>query len=94
MNVISRKALDAAKRRHADATNWLDGWWVVAKREQWRSLDEVRRAYPSTDQVGRCLVFNVRGNRYRLIVAVRYATSERGGTLFFKHFLTHGAISR
>lgn len=89
MNVISRPALEAAKRKHPDAVGWIDGWWGIAKRMQWESLDDVRRAYPATDQVGRCLVFNVRGNRYRLIVGIQYATPSRGGTLFIKHFLTH-----
>lgn len=94
MNVISRPALEVAKKKHADAAGWLDAWWYIAKRDQWRSLEEVRKAYPATDQVGRCLVFNVRGNHYRLIVGVKYATPEHGGTLFVKHFLTHAEYDR
>jgi len=94
MNVISRPALDEAIRRHSDADSWLNAWWKVAKREQWTSLQHVREAYPQTDHVGSCLVFDVKGNTYRLIVGVRYATSSRRGTLFVKHFLTHAEYDR
>ena len=89
MNVIARPAVDEAIRHHPDAQNWLNAWWKVARRGQWRSLPHVRETYPGTDQVGSCLLFDVLGNRYRLIVGVRYARRTRGGTLFVKCFLTH-----
>jgi mRNA interferase HigB len=89
MNVISRPAIDEAIERHPDAGSWLNAWWKVARREQWRSLQHVRETYPKTDQVGSCLVFDVKGNAHRLIVGVRYASAARGGTLFVKHLLTH-----
>ena len=58
------------------------------------SAEHVRVPYPATDQVGRCLVFNVRGKTYRFIVGVRYATDDHGGTLFVKHFLTHAEYNK
>ncbi len=64
------------------------------RREQWGNLQHVREAYPQTDQVGSCLVFDVKGNAYRLIAGVRYASMTRGGTLFVKHFLTHAEYAR
>ncbi|NQU22295.1 MAG: type II toxin-antitoxin system HigB family toxin [Candidatus Nealsonbacteria bacterium] len=89
MNVISRPAIREAQQRYADAAGWLENWWQVAKLAQWQSLHDVRATYPAADQVGRCLVFNAHGNRYRFIVGLSYATEERGGTLFVKAFLTH-----
>jgi mRNA interferase HigB len=94
MNVISRPTIRQAQRQYPDAAEWLENWWQVAKAAQWRSLHDVRVPYPAADQVGRCLVFNVRGNRYRLIVGVRYATDEHGGTLFVKAFVTHAEYNR
>ena len=94
MNVISRPAIRVAQQLYPDAVDWLDNWWQVAKLAQWRSLLEVRATYPAADQVGRCLVFNVRGNKYRFIVGVTYATEERGGTLFVKAFLTHSEYTK
>jgi mRNA interferase HigB len=89
VNIISRPAIRRAQLAHPDAAEWLESWWQVAKAAQWQNLSDVRVPYPATDQVGGCLVFNVRGKRYRFIVGVRYAASDRGGTLFVKHFLTH-----
>ena len=89
MHVIARPALRRAGRRHADARKWLDHWWRVARAERWESLEEVRNVYPPTDQVECCLIFDVRGNKYRLICRVTYANQWQRGTLLVKHFLTH-----
>ena len=94
MNVISRPAIDEAIRHHPDAASWLKNWWRVAKAERWENIHDVRAAYPKTDQVGCCLVFNVRGNKYRLIVRVGYANQWSRGTLWIKHFLTHAEYDR
>jgi mRNA interferase HigB len=89
MNVIARRAIDEAIVRHSDSENWLETWWTVAKAARWESLHDVRADYPAADQVNRCLIFNARGNNYRLIVRVVYADQWQNGTLFVKHFLTH-----
>ena len=89
MNVIARPAIDAAIRRHADARGWLETWWTVANAARWENLHQVRADYLAADQVGRCLVFNAKGNKYRLIVRVVYAHQWQNGTLFVKYFLTH-----
>ena len=89
MHIIARPAIYEAIRRHRDAANWLNHWWKVASAARWESLADVRVAYTATDQVDCCLVFNVRGNRYRLICRVTYANEWQRGTLLVKHFLTH-----
>ena len=94
MNVLARPAIDAAIQRHPDAAGWLETWWTTAKTARWKNLADVRQDYPSADQVIRCLVFNARGNRYRLIVRIVYADQWQNGTVFIKHFLTHAEYSR
>jgi mRNA interferase HigB len=88
MHIIARPAL-AAIRKHADAAAWLRQWWKIAARERWQSLQAVRAIYPATDQVRCCLVFDVRGNKYRLICRVSYSNEWQRGTLLIKAFLTH-----
>jgi mRNA interferase HigB len=44
--------------------------------------------------VGSCLVFNIRGNKYRLICGVCYANQWAKRTLFVKHFLTHAEYDK
>jgi mRNA interferase HigB len=53
-----------------------------------------QQTHPQADQVGSCLIFDVKGNAFRLIIGVRYASVTRRGTLFVKHFLTHAEYDR
>jgi mRNA interferase HigB len=94
MHVIARSSIAKAQREHPDAKNWLDAWWARAQKSRWEKLEDVKVDYPTVDQVGRCLVFNVCGNKYRLIVKVSYANQWTKGTLFFKHFLTHAEYDK
>lgn len=95
MNVIRRQSLREAQKRHPACRRWLDDWWDTARRARWTNLHDVRRAYPTADRVGGCLIFNAPGAR-RLIVGVYYARpgAPSSGTLYFKHFLTHAEYDR
>lgn len=94
MHIIARPALKRAIKRHPAAADWLQRWWKVAATERWESLQAVRAIYASADQVECCLVFNVKGNKYRLICRVTYANSWQRGTFLIKHFLTHAEYDK
>ena len=94
MHIIARKAIRDAIARHADAKNWLENWWFTAGRARWESLQDVRDDYPAADQLECCLIFDARGNKYRLIVRVTYANEWQRGTLLVKHFLTHAEYDK
>ncbi len=94
MHVIARPALLAAAARHPDAAGWLRDWWIAANRARWSQLADARTVYPATDQVDCCLVFDARGNNYRLICRVSWANEWQHGTLLIKHFLTHAEYDR
>jgi mRNA interferase HigB len=94
MHIIARPAIDDAINRHADAAKWLCNWWRIASTERWENLLGVRHVYPATDQVDCCLVFDVKGNKYRLICRVTYANQWQRGTLLVKHFLTHAEYDK
>jgi mRNA interferase HigB len=90
VHVISRKMLLDAAERHSDLYAPLDAWYRIAKKAEWRSLDDVRMVLPSADGVGRFTVFNIKGNAFRLIVEINYKT----GRIFIRHVLTHAAYDR
>ncbi|MBI4585119.1 MAG: type II toxin-antitoxin system HigB family toxin [Planctomycetes bacterium] len=94
MHIIARPKITEAIRLYPDAAKWLQNWWKVAGGARWNSLREIRSAYQATDQVYCCLIFNVRGNRYRLICRVTYANEWQRGTLLVKHFLTHAEYDK
>ena len=75
MRVISRKRLREFAQRHSDAAEALEKWHRAFRAARWRNIQEVRRVYPHADAVtvasgNTVTVFNVCGNKYRLIVAI------------------------
>ncbi|MGO9677782.1 MAG: type II toxin-antitoxin system HigB family toxin [Candidatus Sulfotelmatobacter sp.] len=90
MHVISRKRLKEAVTRHGDLVVQLDVWFRVAKRAEWKNLADVRKTFSSADAVGKWTVFNVKGNRYRLITEINYAF----GRIYIRYVLTHAEYDR
>ncbi len=77
VRAISLKPLRSFWRSHPDAELPLRHWYKTIGHATWRSLHDVRRVYPNADAVrtrgGDTLtVFNIGGNKYRLIARVRY----------------------
>jgi mRNA interferase HigB len=85
MNVISRKKLEAFWLEHPDSKVSLRSWYNTCRKARWRSLNEVQEIYPHADLVGDCTVFNISGNKYRLIVKIRYQRQR----IYVIHVLTH-----
>ena len=65
-------------------------WYTIAKHARWQSLAEVRDDFPHADVVGVLTVFNVGGNKYRLITAIKY----RWQVVYVRHVLTHTEYSK
>ncbi len=90
MHLISRKKLREAVVRHDDLESPLDAWFRITKKALWRSLPDVRKTFSSADAVGKWTIFNIKGNRYRLITEINYA----GGRIYIRHVLTHAEYDR
>ena len=85
MNVISFKRIQEFSSRHRNAEIPLRAWYTTARKSNWQNLAELRQVYPSADLVGRYTVFNIKGNKYRLIARIVY----RSQTLFIVAVMTH-----
>lgn len=85
MHVISLKRLREFFSTHTDAESSLMSWYKTAKKADWQNLAEVKQVYPAADLVGRYTVFNIRGNKYRLITRINY----RSQTLFIMAVMKH-----
>ncbi|MCA1590526.1 MAG: type II toxin-antitoxin system HigB family toxin [Acidobacteria bacterium] len=72
MRIISRKALRTYWEKHPEAEQVLDDWYRKAKRVIAKNLSQLRKTFPSADSVGGCVVFNVGGNNYRVVVQLDY----------------------
>ncbi len=77
MNVVTHRKLRAFWADHADAEGPLTAWFEIARRAQWTDGHAVRADFRSADFVGDDrVVFNIGGNKYRLIVRVSYVYKQ------------------
>lgn len=85
MHVITRKRILDFSIKHPDCVSALDAWYRIVKHTRFTSFAELRRTFPSADQVANLTVFNIGGNKVRLIAAVHY----RAQRIYIRHILTH-----
>jgi mRNA interferase HigB len=90
VHVICRKKLLEAAVEHVDLSAPLDWWFRIAKKAEWHSLEDVRRVFPSADDVGKYTVFNIKRNTFRLIVEINYQT----GRIYIRQVLTHAEYDK
>jgi mRNA interferase HigB len=91
MRVIARKTLSDFYGSHAESKSALESWFHEVVSASWREPNDIKRRYPSADilQDNR-VVFNIKGNTYRLIVKIHYNT----GIVFIRFIGTHAEYDR
>lgn len=85
MRVITNRRLLEFASKHADAGEPLQGWRKVMECAVCANFAELKRAFGAVDKVGELHVFNIAGNKYRLIAFVHYGRQ----LCYIKHVLTH-----
>ena len=85
MRVIGKKAIREYGKLHTDAVSSLSNWLQTTRKAMWQTFVEVRADFGSADQVGRRTIFNIGGNKYRLIARVNY----RNQRVFVLHIMKH-----
>ena len=91
MHVITRKRLLEFGASHPDAARPLDDWFRVMKAMTFGSPAQLKRVFASASLLGGGLtVFNVGGNKYRLVVTMRYDM----GKVFIRRVLMHSDYNR
>ncbi len=74
MRVIAIKKLQEFGERHTDSRQPLLAWYNEVKKENWDTPNDVKLRYPSASILrGNRVVFNIKGNKYRLVVEVNYS---------------------
>jgi len=91
MRVVGRKTLARFCLRHADARNWVVAWLAETESGSWDTPQTIKDRYSSASFVGsNTVIFNVKGNAYRLEVQVAY----RAGVVVVNWIGTHAAYDR
>lgn len=85
MHVITRKRLNDFAGVHPEVKPGLQHWYKLIKGGTFRSFAELRTTFPNADQVGRLTVFNIGGNKARLIAAIHYNCQK----VYIRAVLTH-----
>ena len=75
MKIVGREKLDEFSSAHADARSWIDIWIADTEASPWKTPQDIKGNYASASFLAKNIViFNVKGNRYRLEVLVAYNT--------------------
>ena len=85
MHVISKKALREFWERYPDSQTPLRRWFKLITKNSFRSLAELRAVFPTADLVEDLTVFNIGGNKYRLIAAIHFNRRK----IYIRRVLTH-----
>jgi len=73
MRVISRKKLKEFWEKHPDARQSLQAWYADAKHADWKTPTDIKNIYNNVSLLANNrVVFNIKGNKYRLVVAAQY----------------------
>ena len=85
MHIITRKRLLDFAKKHPACATVFKSWYRIVKHTNFNTFTELRQTFPSADQVGKLTVFNIGGNKARLIAAIHY-NSHR---IYIRSILTH-----
>jgi mRNA interferase HigB len=90
MRIITKKRLTDFYTEHADAKKNLLTWAKIVRTATWQNLVELKEAFPAADLVKNFTVFNIGGNKYRLITYIDYEDQ----IIFIRHILTHAEYDK
>ena len=85
MRVFTKRRLREFWEGHPEAHRPLDRWFRMAEDADWRDFASVRADFAHVDLVSGFLVFNIGGNKFRLVVGADF----RRHSLFIRAVLTH-----
>ena len=85
MHVIAKPVLVEFWIKHPDAENALQAWYRTMEGEIFADFNDLRATFASADYVEGLTVFNIGGNKYRLIAAIHYNRRK----VFIRSLLTY-----
>jgi mRNA interferase HigB len=91
MLIVGREKLDDFTGEHADARPWIANWVADTKLARWTTSQDIKDNYASASFLAdNVVIFNVKGNRYRMEVKVLYGD----GTVLIRQIRTHAEYSK
>lgn len=85
MHVITHSKIIEAMQKWKHAESALDGWYRIIKANEPKDFSEMKRLFPAVDKVGKFHVFDIGGNKIRLIALVMYQAKR----VYIRQILSH-----
>jgi mRNA interferase HigB len=85
MRLISRRPLKLFWEKYPDAEAGLRHWIKAVENANWKNFADVRQVFGTADPVRKFVVFNIAGNKYRVIAVIHYDRQR----CYIRHVLTH-----
>jgi mRNA interferase HigB len=85
MHIITKKRLTAFWARELDSEKPLRIWYGICKKTKFGNFAELKHAFRTVDKVGKFTIFNVGGNKWRLVTVIHFTT----GKIYVRAVLTH-----
>lgn len=85
MHIISQRHIKEAAQRHKTCSSALEQWYKVMKKAELKDFAQLKALFNSADKVGDFYVFNIGGNKLRLIAAIHFNRQK----VFIRGILTH-----
>lgn len=90
MHIITKRALARFWLRHSQAEKPLRTWYRICKASSFEGFSDLKRAFNAVDKVGKYTVFDIGGNKWRVIAVVHYSTRK----IYVRDVLTHDEYVR
>ncbi len=90
MRIISKVKIREFWQQHPGAVVPLKYWYRIAKDAKWQSFTDVRKTFASADSYKILVIFNIAGNKYRLITKIEYGL----GIIYIGKVMTHSEYSK
>jgi mRNA interferase HigB len=90
MHIITRKTLIQFWEKHPESQTALIRWFKIVQKTEFNSFAELRQVFPSADKLDHWIIFNIGGNKYRLITSIHF----NRGKVYIRHVLTHAEYDR
>lgn len=90
MHIITKRRIEEARALYPECATALLGWYKVVKNNDFKSYADLKASFNSVDKVGDLFVFDIGGNKLRLVASIHFNRHK----LFIRHILTHKEYDR
>ena len=90
MRLLNQILIEEFKRKHPRSRKPLDNWTDIIESGTWDNIPDLKSTFPSADYAAPYVVFNLAGNKFRLIAIVVFSQGE----LTIVKIMTHAEYDR